>query len=302
VHPPRFTILTPSYNRKTFLPRLAASLEAQSCRDFEWLVVDDGSTDGSAEYLEMKAGAWTFPLRVLRGPNGGKHRALNRGIPESRGAWIFIVDSDDALPPEALANLIPLTEAAWADPQACGVMGLRQHFGGSIIGESLPVHKGPRDAATLTFVDRIRGDKAEVYKTAVLEQFPFPEFKGEYFITECVVWYRMAAAGFHLHTTNEVLYLCDYLADGLSARSFDLRIRNPEGTLLFYRETLALNFPSHRLAREAVNWLRFARHARRLRACLGSIPRRRALLVTVSLPIAIVAACMDRLRHPQSFR
>lgn len=299
---PYITVLTPTWNRLYTLPRLAASLREQSYRDFEWLVVDDGSTDGSAEYLEGQVPFIDFPLRILRTKNGGKHRALNRGIPEARGAWIFIVDSDDLLPPDALALLVSVAAVADADPRAGGIMGLKCILDGAIVGTKLPVDRSPRDTATLTFVDRIRGDKAEAYKAEILKRFPFPEFEGECFMAENVVWYRIARAGWMLHLTNAVLYLCEYRPDGLSARSFALRLHNPEGNLLYYREALELPFPGRLLAREAVNWLRFAIHAGQLARALGQMPRGRGGMVAALLPVALAAALIDRIIRVESFR
>ncbi len=293
---PYITVLTPTYNRAETLPRLAASLEVQSFCDFEWLVVDDGSTDGTAQLLSSLCEASSFPVRTIRCENGGKHRALNRGIPEVRSSWIFIVDSDDLLPADSLEKLARLARQADGDPSAGGVMGLKQTLDGRLVGERLPLDSGPRDAATLTFVDRIRGDKAEAFKTDVLRRYPFPEFEGERFITECVVWFRIARDGWKLYLSNEILYSCEYRADGLSARSLDLRLRNPEGTLLFYIEELALPFPGRLLLREAANLVRFAIHFRKLRPTLAGLPARGRRLALLALPVGAVAALADRAR------
>ncbi|MCE1197314.1 glycosyltransferase family 2 protein [bacterium] len=293
---PLFTILTPTYNRAWTLPALKASLDSQSFSDFEWLVVDDGSVDDTAKLAAGWAAESAYPIRVLTFPNGGKHRALNRGIPEAAGSWIYIVDSDDRLPPDALEKIAALVPEADADPGIGGIMGLRYDGEGRRIGESFPSGLRRRDAATLTFVDGLRGDKAEVFKASVLRRFPFPEFQGEKFITECVVWFRIAAAGFDLLLLDEAIYLCEYQEDGLSAKSLELRLSNPCGTLLFYAEELALPYSPLSLFREAVNFVRFFLPGRkRCRARPSKLPLRAKLLVAVAAPAGLAAAIRDSL-------
>jgi glycosyltransferase involved in cell wall biosynthesis len=291
---PRFTILTTTYNRAHTLGALAASLEAQTEQDFEWLVVDDGSSDGTGELLKALSLSWGDKLRFEYRTNGGKHRALNYGMSAARGRWIFIVDSDDRLPTDALEKASRLIAEADAEPDCAGIMGLRVDPEGGVLGERLPDDVRFMDAASLTYRRGIRGDKAELFKAEVLRSFPFPEFEGETFITECVVWYRIARSGKTLLVTNDVLYVCDYQGDGLSAKSLELRVRNPEGTLLFYREALDLDIPFPGLLREAINLMRFSILARRSPVDeILKLSRRRWIPVLGLMP-ALVLAFWDK--------
>lgn len=292
-HAPLITVLTPTYNRSHTLPRLAESLRAQGYADYEWLVVDDGSTDDTEACLEGLAREGSLPLRVIRMENGGKHRAVNRAVPEVRGAWTFIVDSDDILPEGALARIARLAGECEGDGALCGIMGLKGDFEGHVVGGLLPEGTGPIDTASLTFTWKIRGDKAEVFRTEVLARYPFPEIEGEKFITECSAWYRMARDGLRFRLSNELLYLCEYRDDGLSARSLELRIRNPEGTLLFYSEELNLEFPWWKLLREAANLVRFSVHAGRLHQTISGLSPRGRFLAVVSMPLGLLAAARD---------
>jgi glycosyltransferase involved in cell wall biosynthesis len=292
------TIFTPTYNRAGSLPALASSLAAQSCKDFEWIVVDDGSTDGTAELLS----AWTkkgkLPLRVMSVANGGKHRAINRGLADARGELFFIVDSDDRLPPEALERISRAARDSGllSDPGYCGIMGLKATFDGTVLGERLPAGLASADALALTYRYDIRGDKAEVFKTEVLRRFPFPEFEGERFITECVVWYRIARAGLELRLLNETLYEAEYQSDGLSARSVELRTENPRGTLLFYRELLEGGLPFAAGLREAANYDRFALLSHRLGTALAELSPRTRRLARLALPLGWAASLRDRVK------
>jgi glycosyltransferase involved in cell wall biosynthesis len=293
---PLITILTPTYNRAHTLPRLADSLKAQGTASYEWLVVDDGSTDGTGAYLERIEREGAFPLRHVCLENGGKHRAINRSIGLARGTWTFIVDSDDALPPRALESITRCIREAETDPSLAGIMGLRADFSGRIIGQRLPTGMRSMSATDITFKAGIRGDKAELYRTDLLRRFPFPEFEGEKFITECVVWYRIAAAGYKLMLLDEVIYLCEYQDDGLSANSRRLRAANPAGTLLFYREELELRYPARKLYREAVNYCRFALlsgGAAAYAAAAAKLTHRARMLALAALPLGALAAVFD---------
>jgi glycosyltransferase involved in cell wall biosynthesis len=293
---PLITILTPSYNRAHTLPRLAASLLKQGKASFEWLVVDDGSTDGTESYLGKVHSEGALELKTVRFENGGKQRAVNRAIGRARGAWTYIVDSDDALPPLALERITRHIERIEDDNSIGGIMGLKALFSGALVGEVFPKGLKTMSATDITFKSGIRGDKADLYRTEILRRFPFPEFEGENFITECVAWYRIAQAGYKLSITNEVLYLCEYLSDGLSARSLQLRVKNPQGTLLFYKEELSLHYRAKALFREAINYVRFALLCGGLWGCARSLAElngRARALALAALPAGSLAAILD---------
>ena len=151
---PLFTVFTPTYNRAATLPRVYASLAAQTCRDFEWLVVDDGSTDGTAALVEGWRRAAPFPLRYLRQANAGKHVAHNRGVAAARGALFLTLDSDDACVPEALARFRHHWEAIPAAARGgfSAVTALCVDPAGQLLGPPFP-----RDIqAELSGRDRVR--------------------------------------------------------------------------------------------------------------------------------------------------
>lgn len=291
------TVFTPTYNRAGSLPALASSLAAQSCKDFEWIIVDDGSTDGTAELLSAWTAEGKLPLRVITVANGGKHRAINRGLADARGELFFIVDSDDRLPPEALERISRAARDSGllSDPCCCGIMGLKATFDGTVLGERLPAGLAFSDAFALTYRYGVRGDKAEVLKTELLRRFPFPEIEGELFLTENVVWYRISRAGYGFRLSNEILYEAEYRPDGLSARSVELRVRNPEGSLLYYRELLEGGLSLVAGLREAANYDRFALLSGRFGRALAELSPRGRRLARLALPLGWAASLRDRL-------
>lgn len=226
------TILTPAYNRAYSLPRLYQSLKAQTDRDFEWLVVDDGSVDDTQGLIQGYIAENAFPIRYIRKENGGKHDALNVGIAAIDSAWTFIVDSDDWLTENAVerirfyADRIPGYDARREISALCF---LRAYPDGKTNGER------PRDNEVVgNFIDRRinshdeLADKAEVYLTEVLKACPFPVYPGERFLQENIVWIRIAF-DYDMLFLNEAIYIGDYLADGLTRNVRKNKLRNPVG-------------------------------------------------------------------------
>ena len=93
----KITVFTPSFNRAHLLSRLYDSLLKQTTNDFEWLIVDDGSTDDTETKVEEFINKGELPIRYYKQQNGGKHRAINTGVQLASGELFFIVDSDDGL-------------------------------------------------------------------------------------------------------------------------------------------------------------------------------------------------------------
>lgn len=231
----RITVFTPAYNRGYIIENLYHSLQRQSFTDFEWIVVDDGSTDHTEElFARITREANPFPIRYVRTANGGKHRAINLGVSLASGELFFIVDSDDHISDNAL-EMIDKMEASIPQEdkkQFAGVCGQRGYdlnrpIGKTFAGETLDITMLERSDHGVT------GDKAEVFYTHVMKKYPFPTFEGEKFITECVVWDKIASDGLKLRFFNRIIIICNYLPDGLTAQGNDLLIKNPKGWGLY---------------------------------------------------------------------
>lgn len=237
----RFTVFTPTYNRAYIISALYKSLCRQSFADFEWVVVDDGSADNTEELIASFIAEGKLDISYVKVPNGGKHRAINRGVELAKGELFFIVDSDDYLTDEALQRINEIERSIPAEEKSrfCGVCGLKGYSAERIVGNTF---KG--ETLDCTSLERtkhgISGDKAEVFYTSVMKKYPFPVFEGENFLTEAVVWNRMAADGLKLRYFNETVYICDYLPDGLTANIGEKIRRSPRGYGLYLRQSTDL--------------------------------------------------------------
>jgi glycosyltransferase involved in cell wall biosynthesis len=203
---PLFTVFTPTYNRRHTLERVFDSLRAQTLRDFEWLVVDDGSTDGTPELIADWAKTAGFPIRFFRQLHSGKHIAHNLAVREARGQFFAPIDSDDALLPNTLDtvartwNEIPVSDR----PGFCGIWGLCRDQNGANVGDCYPTSPLDAHLPEVNYVLRIRGEKWPVLRTDVLRKFSFPEIPRTPFIPEAMLWLEMGKT-YKIRCVNEVL-------------------------------------------------------------------------------------------------
>lgn len=238
----KITVFTPAYNRGYMIDNLYRSLQGQKYTDFEWVVVDDGSTDDTEEkFAQYIRESNPFPIIYKKVENGGKHRAINIGVEVASGELFYIVDSDDYITDNALEKIIEVEESIPVDKknEFAGVCGLKGYPNDKNVGDTFDGN----NYLDITMLERpkygITGDKAEVFYTEILRKYPFPSFENEKFITECVVWDKIAFDGYKMRFFNEVVYIGDYLEDGLSAQGLSIFDKNPRGYALYlYQSSL----------------------------------------------------------------
>ena len=256
---PFITILTPAYNRASLLPRLFDSLLRQTNKDFEWIVVDDGSTDDTREVvanLKEKCGG-AFPMGYVYKANGGKHMAINIGAERARGELLFIADSDDLLTDDALETVANSWHDISDDKSFAGIAGLDIAMDTrEVIGSGLPQEHIDCNAIDIRYRHHVTGDMQEVFRTEVLREFPFPEFAGERFCPEQLVWFRMARR-YRLRYINKPIYIADYQPDGITAGITRARMRNPSASMLTYAELTECPVPFLVKVKAAINFWRF---------------------------------------------
>lgn len=234
-----FTVLTPTYNRAHTLPRVFESLKKQEFQDFEWLIVDDGSTDNTRELVQEWQKEADFPVRYYWQENQGKHIAHNTGVLHARGELTVVLDSDDMLADEALIHLkrhwdaIPREER----PHFAGVEGLAAYFDGRIEGTRFPKNVMDSDYIEIRNKYGVTGDKKGAVVTGILQEFLFPRFSGEKHIRPSLLWKRLAHH-YRFRYINEIIQLKELQPGGLSFDRFRLRMKNPQGFRLYYREEI----------------------------------------------------------------
>lgn len=228
------TIFTPIYNRAKFVPRLFETIRQQTCKDFEWIIIDDGSTDNTYLKIKEEVNKIDDPIniRFLKVKNGGKHRAINKAVKVAKGKYFFILDSDDLLLKDSVAIINKWCHEIDGLPDAsnyAGVAGLRETPDKKIIGQS-GTGNNYIDATNLERKKyKLTGDKAEVYKTNVLKKYPFKEFEGENFLGEGTVWDKIAHDGYLIRWYAQPIYIGEYFSDGLTYNALKNDIHNFKG-------------------------------------------------------------------------
>lgn len=257
------TVFTPTYNRAKLLPRLYESLCKQTYRDFEWIIVDDGSVDDTYDVinkLKVENGKLKnkhqFPIRYLYQENGGKHRAINRGVREANGELFLILDSDDSLPDNSLELITEVYSQIKDNESFGGVCGYMAHHDGTIIGKGNEENIFDTNSIDLRYRYNVKGDMCEVFKTSVLKEIPFPEIEGERFCPEALVWNRIAKR-YRLRVFRNVIYFRDYLDGGLTDKIVKIRMKSPIASMMCYQEMDELDIPLLQRLKAAINYWRF---------------------------------------------
>lgn len=237
------TVFTPAYNRAHTLSRTYASLLRQDCKDFVWLIVDDGSSDNTAEQVQ----SWQqkdngFEIRYLYKENGGMHTAHNMAYEVIDTELNVCIDSDDCLADGAVKKILDKW-CAVKDLGYAGIIGLDADLEGKLIGKGFP------DGLTETTLSGYyaaggSGDKKLVYRTDIIKKYPpYPVFEGEKYVA-LAYKYRLIDQDYKLAVLDEVLCNVEYQADGSSGTMWKQYLKNPKG-FAFWRK-VCMEYPTSR--------------------------------------------------------
>lgn len=229
------TIFTPTYNRAYILPQLFNSLKEQICYDFEWLIVDDGSSDNTDKLVN----SWitdnnNFPIRYHKKENGGKCSAINYGLDLAQGELFLVIDSDDIITPDAIKKVIALESTIQDKTKFCGVA----------FNLGTEINKTPNrlfkeeyvDASLLERYSDFDGERAFAFYTELHKKYKYPIYENEKFMTEAVVWNRIANDGYMMRFSNDIICIYEYRDDGLTKAGNTIFINNPHGYGLWLKE------------------------------------------------------------------
>lgn len=297
-----FTVFTPTFERASTLGRVYESLQAQTFADFEWLIVDDGSTDGTRELVEAWRAEAAFPIRYLHQANAGKHVAFNHGVREARGELFLPLDSDDACTPDALERLLYWWEAippAKRDGFSAVTVHCRDQDG-NLVGTPFP--QSPLDCTSIEmrWRHRVRGEKWGFHRTEVLRRHPFPEPAGAGYVSESLVWRAIDEQGYKTRFVNEPLrtYWVDERDEPRLTR---LSTTVVHGRMLVHQQTLNelgrwFAVRPDAFASAAVNVSRYGlgRRMRPLEIVRTVRPLWAKTLVIALFPLGAAAAARDR--------
>lgn len=234
------TIVTPTYNRANLLYRLYDSLKRQTNPDFEWLIVDDGSTDNTKHVIEQLVLEKKVKIKYIYQENSGKAKAFNIGVRNAKGELFLCVDSDDFLADDAINNILLCGDNLHNDSVA-GIIALKKDTKGAMLSNNLPVELKYESTFKLSEFYKCGGEWSLIYKTEVLRKYLFPEIRDEKFITECVVYDKIAQK-YKMFLLNEVITICEYQQDGLTNNIVANMLKNPTGYKIFYSQRIDMAY------------------------------------------------------------
>lgn len=227
------TVFTPAYNRAHTLVRTYASLCRQTCMDFEWLIIDDGSRDNTSELVKGWMAEGIISIRYIYQENQGMHGAHNTAYRNIHTELNTCIDSDDYMPDNAVERIIDFWQKNKADKYA-GIIGLDVDEAGNVIGKGFPV--GLKETTLRGYYEDLNGagDKKQVYRTDVVLKYPeFPIFEGEKYVG-LTYKYHCIDEDYKLLVLNEPLAVVEYQNDGSTRGMWKQYWNNPKG-FAFYR-------------------------------------------------------------------
>lgn len=277
------TIFTPAYNRAHTLGRTYESLLRQTCKDFEWLVVDDGSTDNTRECVEGFIAENKIPIRYIWQENQGMHGAHNTAYRNISTELNVCIDSDDWMPDDAVEKILAFWNRYGSDKYA-GLIGLDQTEDGQVIGTRFP--EGMQETTLQGFYAAGgKGDKKIVYCTDIVKRYPeYPLFEGERYVG-LAYKYMLIDKDYKLLTLNEPLVTVEYQLDGSSYNMYNQYWRNPKG-FSFFRKTEMVCAPT--LKRRFVSCIHYVASSiiAKNRCFLKESPQK--LLTIIACPIGLM--------------
>lgn len=237
------TVFTPAYNRAKTLIRTYKSLKRQSCKEFVWLIVDDGSEDNTGKMVkEWQREENGFRIEYIYQENGGMHTAHNTAYKNIHTELNICIDSDDCLAEDAVRKIKDI----WLkikDKNYAGIIGLDADFDGRIIGDRFP---GELKETTLTgyYAAGGSGDKKLVYRTDIVKKYPeYPVFPDEKYVG-LNYKYLLIDQDYKLFVMNEVLCNVEYQPDGSSKTMLKQYRKNPKGFAFLRR--VYMKYPTSR--------------------------------------------------------
>jgi len=231
------TIFIPAYNRAHTITRALDSVRAQTVGDWDILVIDDGSTDLTAQVVTDWSKRNAISVTLIPQHHGGKHRAHNRAVAKASGFLLMTLDSDDVLKPNALAEVTAAWLAIPDDQRArfAGIEGLCQTSDGTLHGAPFPADVIDSDHLEIAGRYGVHGEKRNAIRVDVLRRFPYPEIAGEDHIRPSFLW-KQLAHHYRFRFINRVLQVVDFAEGGLTRTASTRRLRNVRGLYTYWRD------------------------------------------------------------------
>lgn len=247
------TVFTPTYNRKNELYKLYNSLKEQKIKNFEWLIIDDGSTDDTKEIVEKWINESKIKIRYIYQINQGKSIAHNTGVQNAYYNLFFCVDSDDYISEQALEKIDEINQYIYNQEDVIGIIGYKRNvkINKKRIRKEIKVDK--LNVSQLYRKYHYKDEIALVYKTEVLNNYLFPKINNEKFIPESYLYDQLDNVG-DCYFLKEDIYYYEYLNDGYTKNSAKLLKNNINGYLLYSKQRMMISKIYRNVLRGAIQY------------------------------------------------
>jgi len=237
------TVFTPTYNRAYCLHHLYESLLRQTSQDFEWLIIDDGSTDNTKALVSEWVTEKKIDIKYVYQENGGMHTGHNKAYSSIETELNVCIDSDDYMPDDAIEKINFLWKKYGSNNYA-GLIGLDITISNKIIGNKFPSNIKECTYSELSPKYNVVGDKKIVYRTELVKKYePYPVFKDEKFVPLYLP--IIIDKDFKLLCFNEVFCIVDYQLDGSTLNIYNQYFKNPKG--FSYSRKIEMNYLPYNL-------------------------------------------------------
>lgn len=230
-----FTIFTPTYNREKLLPQLYESLLKQTIQNFEWVIIDDGSTDKTEDTVRKFISEEKINIKYIKKMNEGKQKTYNMAIDLAQGEYFICIDSDDYYVENGLEIIKYYIEKNQENKRIGAYSYLSIYPNEKLIGTPFPKDEMISNSFDIYYNNNVKGDKGIVFETKILKKFRFPCIEGEKFITEALLYNRISKE-YDWVFFNEKIEVKEYQNTGLSKNLDKIIFENPKGYNLYYKE------------------------------------------------------------------
>lgn len=233
------SICTPTFNRAYTLERVYKSLLAQSFQDFEWIIVDDGSTDNTRQLVEGFISQNKLSIHYFHQSNQGKHMALNKGIDMASGELFTCLDSDDWLYDDAVNIIKNIWREVNHVNEIVGIISLDTYGDGKIIGTVFPDNLKYANWIDLMYKFKVTGDKDYYFRTSEIRKVKFPNYPNNKHMPPSYQYWLLSKK-FNFYLLNRPTKLVEYLEDGISRNKYNKYIVAPDNFALYRYEIMDL--------------------------------------------------------------
>ncbi|RBP27437.1 MULTISPECIES: glycosyltransferase family 2 protein [Bacillus] len=280
----KLTVFTPTYNRAYCLQGCYESLKQQTCKDFIWLIIDDGSDDNTKELVHSWVSEDYIDIRYYWQPNQGMHGAHNTAYEMIDTELNVCIDSDDSMPSDAVEKIINFWNEN-GNEQVSGIIALDLYKDEKVIGSKLPLHLNRSTLFNLYNKHGVTGDKKLVYRTELTKKYPYPIFKNEKYVGLAYKYY-MLDQKYEMLLMNEALCYVEYMPDGSSMNMLNQYRQNPKGFAFYRKELMKLPFTNRLFKyRQAVHYVSSSFIAKNIRFIKESPYK---VLTLCALPFGVI--------------